>query len=147
MSYSCPLSFENIDSNISRMNSLMVSSLVITYLITFNAVIIYFLLFDFSMRLFCQKRLSLINNLSLLIKKSLKLKDKFSDSGAKRLAGYFALFFLLMLVAGNNLNIYTFSVVVASIFLICSLMDALFNFCIGCKIYFIIKKIYPSFMS
>ena len=147
MSYSCPLSFENIDSNISRMNSLMVSSLVITYLITFNAVIVYFLLFDFSMRLFCQKRLSLINNLSILIKKSLKLKDKFADSGAKRLAGYFALFFLLMLVAGNNLNLYIFSIVVGSIFLICSLMDAFFNYCIGCQIYFIIKKVYPSFMS
>ena len=147
MSYACPLSFENIDSNISRMNSLMVSSLVVTYLITFNAVIVYFLLFDFSMRLFCQKRLSLINNLSVLIKKSFKLKDKFSDSGAKRLAAYFALFFLLMLVAGNNLNLYIFSIVIGSIFLICSLMDAFLNFCVGCQVYFVIKKVYPSFMS
>jgi len=147
MSYACPLSFENIDSNISRMNSLMVSSLVVTYLITFNAVIVYFLLFDFSMRLFCQKRLSLINNLSILIKKSFKLKDKFADSGAKRLAAYFALFFLLMLVAGNNLNLYIFSIVIGSIFLICSLMDAFLNFCVGCQVYFVIKKVYPSFMS
>ena len=147
MSYSCPLSFENIDSNVSRFNSLFVSSLLITYLYTFNIVIIYFLLFEFGMRLFCKKELTILYKLSKFMKSILKLQDKFTDSGAKRLAGYFAIFFLLLLVVGSNLNLYFFSLVVGSIFLICSLMDAFFNFCIGCKIYFIIKKIYPSFMN
>jgi hypothetical protein len=81
------------------------------------------------------------------LKKAFKLKDKPTDSGAKRLAGYFAIFFLLLLVAGNNLNLYLFSMVVGGIFLSCSLLDVFFNFCVGCKIYFIVKKIYPSFMS
>lgn len=147
MSYSCPLSFETIDSNVSRFNSLIVASLIITYLITFNAIILYFLLFDFSMKLFCKKDFSIIHKLAKFLKKMFKLEDKLADSGAKRLAGYFAILFLLLLVAGNNLNLYIFSIVVGVIFVTCSLLDAFFNFCIGCKIYFIIKKIYPSFMS
>ena len=147
MSYSCPLSFETIDSNVSRFNSLLVASLVITYLITFNAIILYFLLFEFSMKLFCKKDFSLIYKLAKFLKKMFKLEDKLADSGAKRLAGYFAILFLLLLVAGNNLNLYIFSVIVGAIFVTCSLLDAFFNFCIGCKIYFIIKKIYPSFIK
>ncbi len=147
MSYACPISFEKIDSNVSRINSLFVSSLVLTYLFTFNIVIVYFLLFEFGMRLFCKKEVTIIYRVSKSIKNLFKLEDKFSDSGAKRLAGYFALLFLLMLVAGNNLSLYIFSMVVGLVFLTCSLLDAFFNFCVGCKIYFIIKKIYPNFMA
>ena len=147
MSYSCPLSFESVDSNVSRFNSLLVSSLLITYLYTFNIVIVYFLLFEFGMRLFCKKEVTILYKIAKGVKNILQLKDKFTDSGAKRLAGYFAIFFLLLLVVGNNLNLSLFSYIVGGIFVLCSLMDALFNFCIGCKIYFIIKKVYPSFMS
>ena len=147
MSYSCPLSFEKVDSNVSRINSFLVSTLLLSYLLTFNVVIVYFLLFEFITRLFCNNELSLLYKMAKFLKKSFKLKDKPTDSGAKRLAGYFAIFFLLLLVAGNNLNLYLFSMVVGGIFLSCSLLDVFFNFCVGCKIYFIVKKIYPSFMS
>jgi hypothetical protein len=37
--------------------------------------------------------------------------------------------------------------VIGGVFVLCSLMDALVNYCVGCKIYFIIKKIYPNFMN
>jgi len=147
MSYSCPLSFEKVDSNVSRINSFLVSTLLLSYLLTLNVVIVYFLLFEFITRLFCNNKLSLLYKVAKFLKKSFKLKDKLTDSGAKRLAGYFAIFFLLLLVAGNNLNLYLFSMVVGGIFLSCSLLDVFFNFCVGCKIYFIVKKIYPSFMS
>ncbi|MEA2100412.1 MAG: DUF4395 family protein, partial [Campylobacterota bacterium] len=93
MSYSCPLSFEQIDSNVSRITSLFVSSLIITYLFTFNIVIIYFLLFEFIMKFFCKKELTITHKSAIFIKKLLKLEDKIADSGAKRLAGYFAIFF------------------------------------------------------
>ncbi len=147
MSYSCPLSFENVDNNISRLSSLFVSSLVIFYLITFNIFILYFLFFDFMMKLFCQKKYSLLYQLSKGIKNLFKMKERLSDGGAKRLAGFFGLFFILLLIAGNNLNLYIFSMIVGIIFIGCSLMDAVLNYCVGCNIYFIIKKIYPNFMS
>ena len=147
MSYSCPLNFENVDSNISRFSSLLVSLLVISYLITFNIFILYFLFYDFLAKLFCQKKYSIIYQISKLLKNLFRMKDVFSDGGAKRLAGFFGLFFILLLIAGNNLNLYVFSMVVGVIFIGCSLLDALFNYCLGCKIYFIIKKVYPGFMN
>lgn len=147
MSYSCPLNFESVDSYVARFIALNVSILLIAYMLTFNIFILYFLFFDFMMRLFCKKDYSPLFHISRVLKKVFRLKDIFTDGGAKRLAGYFGLFFILTLIAGNNLNLYIFSVIVSVIFLFCALLEAFFSYCLGCKIYFIIKKMYPSFMN
>lgn len=147
MSYSCPINFESVDNNVARFVALLVSFLLIVYMITFNIFILYFLFFDFMVRLFCNKKYSALFQISKFLKKLFKLKNEFSDGGAKRLAGYFGVFFILMLIAGNNLNLYLFSILVSFIFLFCAMLEAFFNYCLGCKIYFLIKKIYPGFMN
>jgi hypothetical protein len=116
-------------------------------MITFNIFILYFLFFDFMMRVFCKKEYSPLFHIASALKKIFRLKNKLTDGGAKRLAGYFGLFFILTLIAANNLNMYIFSLIVSVIFLFCAFLESFFNYCLGCKIYFIIKKIYPSFMD
>lgn len=147
MNYSCPMSFKQIDSNVSRLTSSFVAIFVILYLIYGFSIILYFLAFDFIMRLFITKDSSLFYMSALFIKERLSIKDKFVDSGSKRLAAYFGLIFVLMLLVAHYLDIYVLTLVIAAIFLTCSLLDVFFDFCLGCKIYFIIKKIYPNFMS
>lgn len=147
MSYTCPITFENVDSNISRLSSLLVSLFVVIYLLSLNPYILYFLAFDFYMRMFCQKNFSLVFQASKILKLTFRFSDKMVDGGSKRLAGYFGIFFVLTLVSLNHLHFDLASYTVGIIFLTCSLLDALFNYCLGCKIYFIIKKIYPSFMT
>ena len=147
MSNSCPLNFERVDSNVARLSSLAVASLVIFYLLTSNIYILIFLVLDFTIKLFVNKELSPISMLSSFIKSTFKMKNKFTDGGAKRLAGMFGLVFVVLLILTHFLNAWIGSLVVAAIFLSCSLFDVFFNYCIGCKVYFIIKRVYPSFMS
>lgn len=147
MSYSCPVTFEKVDSTLSRISSFIVSMFVIYYLYSFNIYILYFLFLDFYMRIFCQKNFSIIYLFSKILKKIFYLKDNYSDSGAKKLAGIFGVFFILVLIFANQLEYSELSLVVGAIFIICSLLDAFVNYCVGCKIYYIIKKIYPNFMS
>lgn len=147
MSYSCPLNFELVDSNASRLASFIVAALVISYLITSYLFILYFLVIDFSIKLFINKEYSLIGLISLKIRKLLQMEEKFTDGGAKRLAGIFGLTFVSMLLITHFLTVEYITFVVAAIFLSCSLLDVFLNYCLGCKIYYIIKKIYPSFMS
>lgn len=146
MSYSCPLNFIQVDSNASRLSSLMVALLVITYLLTSNEFILYFLILDFFLKLFVNKDYSLIFTIALFLRKSLKMQEKFTDGGAKRLAGIFGLIFVSGLVVTHFLALETISLVIAGIFLSCSLLDVFINYCLGCQIYYIIKKIYPNFM-
>ena len=147
MSNSCPLNFERVDSNVSRLSALAVASLVILYLFSANVYILIFLAFDFIIKLFVNKELSPIGMLSSSIKGVLRVQDKFTDGGAKRLAGMFGLLFVFLLIITHFLNAWFVSLIVAAIFLSCSLLDVFFNYCIGCQVYFIIKKLYPAFMS
>lgn len=146
MSYSCPMSFIKVDSNVSRINSLFVSSFVIAYLLTSSVYIIYFIFLDFSIKLFLNKEYSPIFVVSRFIKKGLKLKDKLIDGGSKRLAAYFGLLFAFLLIVAHYFYSDVLTYTIAIVFLSCALLDVIFDYCLGCKIYFIIKKIYPDFM-
>ena len=147
MSNSCPLNFERVDSNVARVSSLAVASLVIVYLFNSNIYVLLLLALDFIVKLFCKKELSLTIMIAKSIKHTFKMEDKFTDGGAKRLASMFGLLFVLLLIVTHFLNAWVASLVVAAIFLSCSLLDVFFNYCIGCKVYFIIKRVYPAFMS
>ncbi len=147
MSYSCPLNFVQVDSNASRLSSLMVAALVVIYLISSYTFILYFLILDFSLKLFVDKKYSLISIIALAMRKSLKIEEKFTDGGAKRLAGIFGLIFVSSLLITDILVLETLTFIVAGIFLSCSLLDVFINYCLGCQIYYIVKKLYPSFMD
>jgi len=147
MNYSCPISFKQIDSNVSRLTTFFVSLLVIYYLISGQVFVLYVLGFDFIIRLFIKKDSSPLHLIALGIKELLAIKDKYVDSGAKRLAAYFGLTFVIMLIIAHYADVYLATLTIAAVFLTCSLLDVFLNFCLGCKIYFIIKKIYPKFMD
>ena len=147
MSYSCPVTFEQINSNMSRMSSMFVSMLVVAYLMSMSPFILFFLFIDFLIRLYSKKEFSPIFQMAKFVVLLLKIEDKFCDGGAKRLAAYFGLVFVFMLIITHFLNMSTLSFVLAGVFMGCSLLDAFFNYCLGCKVYYIIKKIFPEFMS
>ncbi|MDD2789116.1 MAG: DUF4395 domain-containing protein [Sulfurimonas sp.] len=147
MNYSCPMSFKQIDSNVARLTSFIVASLVITYLFYDAVFILYFIAFDFIMRLFITKDSSLFSMSALFIKDMFNIKEKYVDSGSKRLAAYFGLTFVLMLIGAHYFDNRLLTLGIAGVFLTCSLLDVFLDFCLGCKIYFIIKKIYPNFMA
>ena len=143
----CPLNFEQVDDTQSRIAALLVASLVGLYLYTSSVYILFFLLLDFTMKLFIFRGVSLLNYIALGVKKTFTLPSKMVDGGAKRLAGLFGLLFITLLIASFYLEMWPLTLGVATIFLACSLLDVFFGFCVACHIYFIIKKIYPNFMN
>jgi len=118
MSQSCPISLFKVDAKIAN---------------------------DFFVRLFVDKKYSLVYHLSKVIKKVLRLKTEMVDGGAKRMATYFGFVFVLLLVIQAWLHLSVFLYLTAAILLTCTTLEILFNYCVGCKIYYLIKKIYPDF--
>ena len=141
----CPLNFEQVDDTQSRIAALLVASIVGIYLYTSSVYLLFFLLLDFIMKLFIFRGVSIINYIALIVKKTFGLAPVLVDGGAKRLAGLFGLLFVALLIAAFYLDLWWLSVGVAGIFLLCSLLDVFFGFCVACHIYFYIKKIYPNF--
>jgi hypothetical protein len=144
MSQQCPLIFRQVDANVTRINTLFVIGGVIGFLVTQHLVILFFLMIDFYLRLYGYKHISPINNFSLMIQRTLSLQPKMEDAGAKRLAAFFGVGFIGAMIVFYLLG-YFFAVnFIAGIFLFCASLELLFGYCIGCKIYYIAKKVYPK---
>jgi hydrogenase/urease accessory protein HupE len=141
MAPACPIAFRQIDGTITRINSLSISMMLMAYLFSSEIIFIYILGIDLIIRLFINKKLSPINLISNLIKALIRAQTHNTDAGAKRLAAYFALGFSWTVIALHALGLFNIANVVAVIFVSCSVTELLFNYCIGCKIYFIYKKI------
>ena len=144
MAQSCPLAFRQIDGTVARLNALSVFLLLSLFVFVTNPLILLFLGFDFIIRLYGNKKLSPIFQISKGIKKLFGFRAEMVDAGAKRLAAHFGLFFVLLLLAANlsGLNVLMYSA--AAVFLFCLSLELLFGYCIGCKIYFIYRRFFPE---
>jgi len=147
MARSCPISFKEIDGTIARINAMFITLLIVTFFITAYTSILYFLVIDLGVRLFGYYNFSLIFNFSKLVKKIFFLKTKMTDAGAKRLATFFGLFFVLLMSVLSNFHFDNALYITGIILLICSSLEMLFNYCLGCEIYHIYQKIKLTFLK
>ncbi len=141
MAPTCPLAFRQIDGTIVRLNAVSLSLILAAYLFSGQIAFIYILGVDLLIRLFINKELSPINRISTLVKALIRAKTNNTDAGAKRLAAYFALGFSWTIIALHSTGLIMEAKVLSSVFILFSSLEALFNFCVGCKIYFLYKRI------
>ncbi|MDO9056055.1 MAG: DUF4395 domain-containing protein [Sulfuricurvum sp.] len=144
MAQQCPLIFRQIDATVVRINTLFVISAISAFLVTHNWVILILLVIDFILRLYGYKHLSPIQNMSLFIQRKLSFPVKMEDAGAKRLAAFFGVGFTVALLIAYWLNADSAVLIIGGIFLFCASMELFFGYCVGCKIYYIAKKLYPK---
>jgi len=140
MAPACPITFRQIDGTVVRINSLSISLMLVAYFVSSQILFIYILGIDLIIRLFINKELSPINQISRLIKVMIRAKTINTDAGAKRLAAYFALGFSWAVILLHTFEFFDIAKIVTIIFVACSLMELIFNYCVGCKIYFLYKK-------
>lgn len=144
MSQGCPLLFRQIDSTISKISAALVMIGVIIYLITMQKWIIIFIILDFILRLSRYKRFSPVFQFSKGVQQLFKLPVYLEDAGAKRLAAIFGLLFMIGIIVSDFIGCSLGIWIIANIFIICVLFDLVFDYCIACKVYSAVKKIYPK---
>lgn len=147
MSQQCPLIFRQVDASVTRINTFFVISSIIAFLATQSITILILLIIDFMLRLYGYKQLSPIQNLSLMIQQILSLPVKMEDAGAKRLAAQFGVGFTIALVIASWGEAALAVGIIAGIFLSCAALELLFGYCIACKMYYIVKKVYPRWFE
>ncbi len=145
MAQACPLVFRQVDATVVRIGSSSVMFIVVLFLISMQVGLLYLLSVDFLIRLYGKKSYSPVYLFSVGIKSLLRLETKMEDAGAKRLAAQLGLFFLLVLIAAYHLHLDILLYTAAVVFLSCASMELLFGYCVGCKVYFVIKKITSGF--
>lgn len=144
MAQSCPLAFRHIDGTIARLNALSVFLLLILYLVVHSPLILTVLVFDFMIRLYGNRRYSPVFQVSRLLKKLFTLKTEMIDAGAKRLAAHFGMIFVIAALASDLAGMTVLMYTIVAVFLFCLLLELLFSYCIGCRIYFLYRKFFPE---
>ncbi|SFV69062.1 hypothetical protein MNB_SM-4-775 [hydrothermal vent metagenome] len=137
---SCPISLVSVDSNIARINAFYTGMLIIVYVLTLQVPILYFLILDFSTRLFYKREYSFLFILSSATKDILKLKSKKVDAAPKRLANYFGLIFAVLITVTTLLELTSIMYILIIVLLVCIFLEVAFNYCLGCEIYHLYKR-------
>ena len=139
MSPSCPISTRRVDSNMVRIISFQVVLFSLILLIAQESVFALILFFDFFIRAVRKPEFSPFHIVGQFVLTGWGIAPKLCDESPKRFALYLglvaSLFLAVSLLAGFTM-IATF---ITAILLICALLETVFDFCIGCKIYYAIQ--------
>jgi hypothetical protein len=139
MAQVCPLSFRRIDSKIARGISSLVVLFTMLLIITQNSMFAFILLFDFVMRTLRYTHLSPFYTISKFILTGWGIAPKLCDESPKRFALYLGLGISLSLLVFYMGNFILLATIISIVLLFCALLESLFDFCIGCKIYYAIQ--------
>jgi len=138
--HACPVSLQRVDSYEVRAISLFVAVLAWLYVINDHSIVFAWVLwFDFTMR---WRRWRSFSPLALVAKlgvTALHLKPKYTDERPKRFALTLGTLMVTLLLVSGPLGWHTVATLTAYGLIGCALLEALFDFCIGCKLYYLLK--------
>ncbi|KIM10739.1 MAG: hypothetical protein KU37_08340 [Sulfuricurvum sp. PC08-66] len=143
----CPLLFRQVDATVVRINALWVTLIALLFMVTQCVALPLFLVGDFIVRLYVDKKYSPLFWLSTKVKHVLHLTTKMEDAGAKRVAAQFGLTFSLLLVVGGLLQSLPMIFIVGSVLISCTLLELVWGFCVGCYVYYTFQKIKQTFRA
>ena len=141
MSPSCPISTRRVDTNMVRIISFQIAIFTLLLIFTQKNFLALILLFDFSMRALRMTEWSPFHTLGKFILNRWGVEPKLSDESPKRFALYLGLMISLLLALFYLSGSVQTATVIATILLACALLETLFDFCIGCKIYYVLQLI------
>jgi len=122
-----------------RVISFQVALFAMIFLVSQESFFALVLVFDFFMRAIRQSSFSPFQIIGTFVLKGWGIAPKLCDESPKRFALYMGLVTSLFIVIFYVAGFTTVATVLAVILLICALLETLFDFCIGCKIYYAIQ--------
>ena len=139
MSPSCPISNRPVDSNIVRIISGQVLLFTMFYLLTGISVWMVIVLVDFVMRGMRKNRYSLFYRIANFIVSKRKIPPRYTDEAPKRFALSIGIFAASTILLFSFLEYSLVAYTVTVILMICAFLEAAFDFCIGCKLYYALQ--------
>jgi hypothetical protein len=141
MVYACPISMRRIDSHLVRVVASGVSLLTILFLLTGESFFVGILLFDFTMRSLRKQHYSPMYRVAKYLLAAWHIKAKPCDEAPKRFALYLGWGIALLLLGTSLLHFDRLAMGLGILLLFCALLEALADYCIGCKLYYTLQWI------
>ena len=139
MTQSCPISFKRIDANFVRLIATQVITIALLLLFTQHLLFAFILLFDFTTRVLNFKQLSPFAFIAKNIIGHFQIKAQLCDEAPKRFALYLGLSIVSLLTFFYIFKLTIIASALLIILLICAFLEAVFDYCIGCKVYYLLQ--------
>ena len=141
----CPISIEKIDSNVSRLTVFMNVVLMGIFLYTKNPLFIGIVAIDYFIRAALKVEYSPIRFFAFYIISGLNVKKKPINLAPKIFASRLGLICAFVAVILQLMGYTTGALITAGLLMVLSIMDSVFNFCVGCLIYnFLVYPFYKD---
>ena len=141
MKQSCPISENRVNSIVVRVVAMQVAIIAFLLILTKHPIFAVFLFIDFLLRYFKYERFSPLVIVAKYIIKVFSIKPNFVDEAPKRFALAMGLAISMSLVILYIFKFYVVGMSITIVLLICALLEALFDYCVGCKIYNLLIKV------
>jgi hypothetical protein len=135
----CPISLERIDANFVRIIALQIITVSLLLMFTQELIYALILLFDFGVRILNYKKFSPFAYLAKLVINVLNIKPKLCDEAPKRFALYVGIFMVAIATLFYLLDFTLVASIIVIILIVCASLEALFDYCLGCKIYYLLQ--------
>ena len=136
----CPLSKKTVDEHTSQVVGIFVLIILIILYATNYSPILYLLTLDFLIRSINAK-FSLLARLARAILDKLHIPPKPIGAAPKRFAARLGLLFSIVLLLLLQINCLIGYQIIFAMFIAAVALEAIFKFCIGCKIYTLLSYI------
>ena len=136
---SCPISNQRIDTNLVRVISFQIFFFTLLFAVTQNMLFMGIILFDLTVRVLRKDSFSLFAQTGKFILEQWNAVPRYTDESPKRFALYLGLSMTVTITALAFFGLFKTAVAVALILMICAFIEVLFDFCIGCKIYYTLQ--------
>ncbi|WP_319500262.1 DUF4395 domain-containing protein [uncultured Draconibacterium sp.] len=131
----CPVSIEKIDSNVSRLTVFINVVLMGLFLFSQNPLFIGIVACDYFIRAVLKVEYSPIRFFAINIISALNVKKKPINLAPKIFASRLGLICAITAAILQLLGYSTGALITAGLLMVLSIMDSVFNFCVGCLIY------------
>ena len=138
MIQTCPISTKRVDSHMVRVISAQVALFSALLLLSGELFFAAILVYDYMVRALHQNFLSPFHIIGTCFLKTFAIEPALTDEAPKRFALFLGLTSSAALFTAYLLNLAILGPVIAVILIICALLETLFDYCIGCKLYYVI---------
>ncbi len=131
----CPVSFDKVDINVSRLTVFLNAVLMVVFLITLSPVSLYVFTIDYGIRAMGYNKYSPLCILSAQIIKLLGIKPVMRDKAPKVFASRLGLVCAVLACVFMVFNMTVAARIVIGMFAVLAFLDSVFDACVGCMIY------------
>jgi hypothetical protein len=136
----CPISFKQVNERAAQANAALAVFSILLFFLTSQKWILIVLCLDFFIRGFLDPLYSPFSAVSKTILRFLKIKPEMVNAGPKIFAAKIGFIFCCVTGICYLINFHRISLIAGSLLAFFAALEAIFRFCIACKIYPFICK-------